>query len=252
MTSYADKLNLEALPVRRRTRRPIQDRAPLKLRALQTDSRTQEIVRDLTQRILNGDLQRGELLPPERELASQLGVSRTVVREATKTLQSDGLVAIRHGVGTVVTGASSEPVQRAFNQSLHGEANALAKLYEVRVAIETEAVALAAQRRTLADLEKLKVLSAGMDIPSPTDPLALVEVDMAFHSAIAAATQNNAFVVVLEAATSILIPERRKSSKRGRSHQEVQTDHWQLIQMIEAGDSARAVRLMREHLQPPR
>lgn len=257
MTSYSDTAAVlagrAAQPARKRVRREPVDKTPSNLRSLRTGSQMQEIVGQFTNLILDGELKRGELLPPERDLAVQLGVSRTVVREATKSLQSEGLVAIRHGVGIVVTGANSEPVQRVFNHALHGEADALPKLYEVRMAIELETVALAAQRRTEADLDKLRALCEEMDARAgkPRQHDKLVELDMAYHSAIAAATQNNVFIIVLEAATTLLLPERRASKRIGVSLQETQRMHWRIYEAIESGDAGLAQRLMKEHLKSP-
>jgi GntR family transcriptional repressor for pyruvate dehydrogenase complex len=261
MTSCADTFAMTApaglQPARRRIRRALHGRAPSHLHALRTDSRAQEVVRLLTRRILDGELKQGELLPPERDLALQLGVSRTVVREATKSLQSDGLVAIRHGVGTVVTGASSEPVTRAFNQALHDEIDALAKLYEVRVAIETATASLAAERATPESIEKLHNLCLEMDVSVGDDPeqqQRFIELDMAFHGAIAAATENNAFVIVLEAATARLIAERKKpkyTDYTSRSNREAQLGHRQIFEAIKAGDATLAVSLVQGHLKPP-
>lgn len=215
-------------------------------------SRTDQVAKQLTGLILDGHLKQGKLLPPERDLAVQLGVSRTVVREATKILQSDGLVSIRHGAGTLVTGATSEPVQRVFTQALHGESDALPKLYQVRCALETEIITIAAAHRTSVDLENLRALCREMDknLSLPEEQRErLWELDMAFHSALAQATQNSIFVVVLEAATKLLIPMRKRSTRVGRSNEVAQKEHWQLLEFVEARDAASARKLMRTHLE---
>lgn len=217
-----------------------------------SDSRTSQVVRQLTALILDGELKRDALLPSERELALRLGVSRTVVREATKFLHSDGLVTIRHGAGTVINGASSEPVQRAMTQALHGDTETLAKLYEVRCTLETEIVVLAAQRALPHDIEKLRALCAAMDeYEDGENPERFWELDMAFHNTLAEATQNGIYKVVLEAATALLIPARRNSNWGGRTNDITQREHWGMAEAVEAGNSALAVEIMRKHLRAP-
>ena len=216
------------------------------------NNRTSQVIKQLTELILDGDLKRDQLLPPERELALQLGVSRTILREATKFLHSDGLVTIKHGVGIVVNGASSEPVQRAMTQALHRQADPISKLYEVRCSLEAEIVALAARRAHPRNLEKLRALCVTMDAHlADRDLPRLWELDIEFHSALAEATQNEVFVVVLEAATKLLIPAVQQTKLTGRSYEETQRLHWLIFEAVKAGDSDAAMRFMREHLKIP-
>jgi GntR family transcriptional repressor for pyruvate dehydrogenase complex len=111
------------------------------LTSLNAASRTEQVVSQLTQAILSGDIAQGSLLPPERELAERLGVSRNVVREATKILKSRGLLDIRQGIGTIVKSVTSEPVQEMFNNALHGHDDALTQLTEVRLVLEVQIAA---------------------------------------------------------------------------------------------------------------
>ncbi len=139
----------------------------------------------------------GERLPTEAAIMEEFGVSRTVVREALSKLQAAGLVETRHGVGTFVVGSGQAAPFRVAPEQLATLQDVIAVL-ELRIAVETEAAALAAQRRTEADLAVLRealaafaqAVEAGRDAVAP---------DFAFHAGIARATQNTRFADLIGA-----------------------------------------------------
>src|SRR5215467_499557 len=119
--------------------------------------RVSEVVRDLEQRILSGQLAAGDRVPSERDLSAQMGVSRSVVREALGRLASLGLVRSVHGSGTRVEAAATRPVTVAYQRLLSRPDFRLDDLSAVRLPLETAIAAAAAARRTdehLARLEK--------------------------------------------------------------------------------------------------
>ena len=107
---------------------------------------TSQLVKSLTERVTRGELRPGDKLPSEQELIEAFGVSRTVVREAISSLRAAGLVATQQGVGAFVQ-------QAALTQPFRIDETALNLLKEVinvlelRIGLEAEAAALAAQRR---------------------------------------------------------------------------------------------------------
>jgi len=114
-----------------------------------------KVVAQITGLIDDGTLTPGAKLPPEAEIVRQQGVSRTVVREAMLRLQAMGLVVTRHGIGSFVrddVDTSTLGVEAA-NPAV---ARDLMAILELRIGLETEAAALAAQRRTQSDLEALE------------------------------------------------------------------------------------------------
>ena len=103
-----------------------------------------DLVEKLTQSILLGQLSPGDKLPSENSIVQEHGVSRTVVREAISKLQASGLVETRHGIGTFV-------IERVAEQGLRlnvDTALGVRSILELRLGLETQAAALAAQRRT--------------------------------------------------------------------------------------------------------
>jgi DNA-binding FadR family transcriptional regulator len=114
-----------------------------------------ELVRALGDRVRDGRLAPGSKLPTEAQIVGEFGVSRTVVREALSQLQAAGLVRTRHGVGTFVVGPGRDGVFRIGPQQLETLRDVVAVL-ELRIGVETEAAALAAQRRTELQLAQLR------------------------------------------------------------------------------------------------
>ena len=144
-----------------------------------TKSLATQLVEKMTLQIRAGQLKVGQKLPTEAEIMKNFGVSRTVVREAISRLQASLLVETRHGIGTFVL---PQDVTPSFRVSAHqlGTLREVIALLEFRISIETEAAALAAQRRNnenLAELRKAmdafgKAISEGRDA---------VQSDFLFH-----------------------------------------------------------------------
>lgn len=210
-------------------------------------NRTSHVVDHLTTAILDRVYSPGSQLPPERELAQELGVSRNVVREATKTLQSRGLLSVEHGRGTIVTGVTTGPVSQVFENALHGSGNGLIKVLQVRMPLEVEIAALAARHRLEKHLKATRELLNSMrnqlrDVPR------YAQSDVAFHHSLAEATGNELFVVVLESLSGLLA-EYRLQALGQSSTRLAQEHHESIFAAIEAQDASAAAREMRHHLQ---
>lgn len=171
-----------------------------------------DLVTDLSRRILMGSIAPGEKLPSESEIVRQHGVSRTVVREAISRLQASGLVETHQGKGTFV-------LQRSPLNGFHLKvetAFSVRHIIELRMGLETQAVALAAQRRTPAHLAAMRAAlddyqdALGQDQQSNDDNC--VEADRRFHLLIAEATGNPYFVEILCNLGKTLIPRTRIAS----------------------------------------
>ena len=142
--------------------------------------------------ILEGKYAPGEQLPNERELSVQLGVSRTMLREATKQLAARGLVDIRRGVGTFVPenpGVVDNPLGiRAEGGKSVPEI--LEDWYRVRMIIEGEAMEMVAANASAEELDELeRLLHAELEL-ARTDYEDFMETDRSFHGALAHATHN--------------------------------------------------------------
>lgn len=152
-------------------------------------SLAQQLVQDLSRQILAGELPPGSKLPTEQVIIKARGVSRTVVREAMSRLQAEGLVETRHGIGTFVVDTTRPGDFQGARQVKGGAFDPLAVI-ELRLSLEVEAAAIAAQRRSAAQLQALRAaLDAAGASPAPDAGL-----EFEFHLLIAQCTGNSFFI----------------------------------------------------------
>jgi DNA-binding FadR family transcriptional regulator len=146
----------------------------------------------LRRKILDGELGHGSKLPTERVLAEQTGLGRNTVREALRSLESDGLIVTRpgRGGGSVVTQPGPEALSRSLETFVRGTTGNVEALLEVREAIEPVCAELAAARRTDADLESLGAIETRMEAAVHDTPAFLAE-NVRWHVAVAVASHND-------------------------------------------------------------
>ncbi len=219
-------------------------------------SLTQVVVEGLSGRIASRALAPGDKLPTESAVMDEYRVSRTVVREAISRLQAAGLVETRQGVGTFVLARSSDAPFRVDPAELATVAELIA-LLELRIAVEAEAAALAAMRRTDADLaalrEALEAYAHGVERDGDA-----VDPDFDFHLRIAAASSNRYFVDLMNHLGKVVIPRTRVNS--ARLAQEARTEylrrvgreHDDIYAAIARRDPDAARAAMRTHLSNSR
>jgi GntR family transcriptional repressor for pyruvate dehydrogenase complex len=164
----------------------------------------EQIVQQIEERILKGDLKPGEKLPSEHELAEQFGVSRTAIREATKTLRTKGLVEVQLGRGTFVSDDTSQhlrtPLDQVFKTKQEGR---IQNLVEIREIIETRIAALAAERADQNDINDMQSAIDAME--KALDQVeAFVEADLGFHHALAKSTKNPLVTQIFSAIVDML------------------------------------------------
>jgi GntR family transcriptional repressor for pyruvate dehydrogenase complex len=205
------------------------------------------VVARLEEAILSGRLAPGDRLPAERTLQAELGVSRSVVREAIGRLASMGLVRSVHGSGTRVQAPSAGPLRAGYQRLLRRGEFDLAHLAAVRLPLETSIAALAAQHRTDEQLARLDATQAVLgDSRSSFD--AQVRADVEFHAILAEASGNPLFGVVLAPIQELLIESRRRTLGRHGSAL-AHRHHAAILAAIRRRDPAGAERAMRGHLE---
>ncbi|WP_319560367.1 FadR/GntR family transcriptional regulator [Marispirochaeta sp.] len=205
-----------------------------------------EMIRSL---IDAGTLNPGDQLPPERELAEQLGVSRTSVREAIRALELMGEVETRVGVsgGTFIREVS---LTHALNvvQTLFRRTNQMVSdIIEVRLILETKSAALAAERRTEDDLKEIYKAIDDMEKDLGSGSIGISS-DHAYHLAIARASENDFLFGLSQLVEDLIEQTRELTLSRGGVPEEALKDHRTLADAIRDGKADLAETLMREHL----
>ncbi|MEK6234293.1 MAG: FadR family transcriptional regulator [Planctomycetales bacterium] len=214
--------------------------------AMTANDRVSQVVAHLEQAILSGDFSPGDSLPPEREISSQLEVSRSVVREALGRLASMGLVVSQHGSGTRVLAPNSRPVTDGYTRMLKMGALDLENLVEVRLPLESAMSRKAAVHRTEEQLAELE--DAQQRLANPGQPLEeYLQADVDFHAVLAAASGNPIFPMVLSPIQELLSESRRRTLDRD-GHQVAFTHHQKILDAVRRQDPQAAEDAMRDHL----
>jgi len=217
---------------------------------------TAQLVKALTERIDKGAFKPGDKLPSEQELIEEFGVSRTVVREAISSLRASGLVTTQQGVGAFVLRPASERPFRIDEAGLDLLKEVVAVL-ELRICLEAEAAALAAQRRSEAHLAAMRAALDRMNaaIAAAEDSVAA---DLDFHRVVSEATGNRHFTHLFNYLGQLLIPRARVETARHFAAdpadylRRVQREHEDVYQAILRQDPEAARSAMRLHLSNSR
>lgn len=158
---------------------------------LQVPRISDAVASTLERRILEGSLKPGDRLPPERELATELGVSRPSLREAIQKLASRGMVQSRQGGGTYVTAALEKSFLDPWQDMMGSYPNLREDMLEFRRMLEGQAAEWAAERATDADLQRLSQAFKTLQTTFEThDTEKRSDADIAFHQAIGDASHN--------------------------------------------------------------
>jgi GntR family transcriptional repressor for pyruvate dehydrogenase complex len=217
------------------------------LEPLERQTATEAVAERLLRLINDGILRPGTRLPPERQLAQQLQVGRTTVREALKLLTLSGLLEARRGSGTYVKQDFSSFVVNQLHWPALLEGLNTKHVSEVREALELQAARLAALSASEADLERIAVFREMFAIKG-RDNERETEIDMAFHEAVAIASGNPLLERLMLSLHDLLhdyiactIQATSDIDVTNRGHQEI-------FDAIAAGDPDAAARAMHAHL----
>ncbi|WP_407547849.1 FadR/GntR family transcriptional regulator [Streptomyces sp. Pv4-95] len=204
----------------------------------------------LSEEIESGRLAEGDKLPTEVELVKQLGVSRTVIREAVSRLRSAGLVEPRQGRGVFVMPRRTRPLDLEADAS--GTKSKVLQIVEVRRAMEGEAASLAATRATADDIARMRQSLAAIDkaVAAGGDG---VDEDLAFHQSIAESTGNAVMVSTVrylgEVLRSGIRVTRANEARRNDFIEAVRVEHHAILAAIESGDAQAASTAVRRHMK---
>jgi GntR family transcriptional repressor for pyruvate dehydrogenase complex len=207
-----------------------------------------QVVNHVRSLIENGTLQPGDKIPPERELARSLKISRASLRTGIGYLAAMGVMKIRHGVGTFV--ADGPPDFGKASLSLMGALHGFQtwQMFEARIILERSLAALAAERgkeeHHAAMSEEVAEMFATLE--TPVDYLIH---DVLFHRIIAQASGNPILAAVMETVTSSMYDKRRKTVERATDLRESAEMHREIYRAIRARRPEEARDLMEKHLR---
>jgi GntR family transcriptional regulator, transcriptional repressor for pyruvate dehydrogenase complex len=209
-----------------------------------------QVAQALLARIESGQLKPGEKLPPEAVLSPEFGVSRTVVREAISRLKQGGLLESRQGSGVFVSlKPAVSPLK--IDDSVIESREAVLQIVELRRAIESEAAAVAAQRRSSSQLAEIETAFHAIDaeVAAGGDG---VEADVGFHRAIARATGNRYFLKTLEFLSQYLTAATRMTraneARRIEFMRQVRDEHNVIVEAIRRQDAMAARNAAAAHM----
>lgn len=207
-----------------------------------------QVVNHVRALIENGTLKPGDQLPPERDLARTLQISRASLRTGIGYLAALGVMKIKHGVGTFVADGPPDfgRASLSFIGALHGFQSW--QMFEARIMIESGLAALAAERgkeeHHAALAEEVAEMFASID-----KPMDYLIHDVLFHRIIAQASGNPILASIMETVTSSMYDKRRKTVERAIDLRESAEMHREIYRAIRARKPAEARKLMEQHLK---
>jgi len=224
----------------------ILDRLTSEIQPISSEAMTERLVRELRSWVYRGLIKPGEKLPPERQLALTLHVSRGSLRVALRALQLMGVLEIKHGSGTYLARGSENILSQPQNLLVPLRGVSFAEVFEARRAVEMEAAAGAALRATESNLRKLNRELELMQ-ESLNDPAAYLRHDLAFHRSIAIASGNSVFLWFFELVCKV-IKDAWAARSRTRKLHETLAEHRTIAKAIEMRDPDGARYAMLKHL----
>jgi GntR family transcriptional repressor for pyruvate dehydrogenase complex len=203
--------------------------------------------------IIEGKLKVGDILPPERELAEELGVSRTVIREAIKSLETRGVLKVTHGKGIEVSPITSHDISYAFMLYLRRQKQKmpLKELLDLRCVLEPEITKIAVQEAKEEDIHRLEKIIQDMS-NSKNNIEEFDQCDLDFHLQITYMAKNIFFETIMEA---LIIPIRKnimQISQTGKiDYERAYREHYDIFQSIKERNPEKAKQAMEKSLLYP-
>ncbi|MBP1161978.1 MULTISPECIES: FadR/GntR family transcriptional regulator [Rhodococcus] len=198
-----------------------------------------QLERLLRERISSGHWAAGQRLPRESDLATELGVGRSSIREAVRLLAQDGQLIVRHGVGTFVTESGATPSASDLPRLLRRAR--LLEVFEVRRALEVEAARLAAARARSHDLSAIRSGLAARHSLLGNDIEDFVDADLDFHASIVTLSGNAVLASLFASVRPLLRDALIELEKDEPDHPDTSSAHDDLLAAIEAQDGAAAM-----------
>jgi GntR family transcriptional repressor for pyruvate dehydrogenase complex len=208
---------------------------------------SQAVSAAVLERIREGEFRPGDRLPTEKVLMEEYAVGRNSVREAVQALVTLGFVEVRPGRGATVIGIESENAIDAETVSALLKEEAVGDLYAFRRLLEVEIASRAAEMATEDDIERIaaclhafqSALKEGREVSNSDDE---------FHAALAAASHNPIYAIMLDAVSGLIAAARRLTTKIPWAAERASVEHELLLGAVRARDPIEAAAVMRTHM----
>lgn len=223
------------------------------------DALPTKIAQDLLQHIISAEFRPGTLLPSERDLQEEYGVSRTVIREAIKLLASRKLVQVRRGQGAVVASDFNEPVIDALMLAFHQSQIHTGDVFAIRSLLEPQSAALAAQNATVTQIRRLTEIAKkfdeftyeGDEQKIRQDAKRWGKLDRDFHQLLAEASQNAVLGILISVIVGIIWNSisSKISTPPPEAFRTAAQQHQAIAHAVAERDAVTAQRMMSEHIE---
>jgi len=209
----------------------------------------ESVIEQIMELIKNNELKPGDKLPPERELAERLSISRGSLREAFRVLESRGIIKSKPGGGRYIREIRKNGHNNTENIILNLEKSSIFELLEAREIFEVKIVKLAAQRATVEDIKSIEEALNKMDEEDGLKDDKKTESDTEFHLAISGASHNFVFVNIMKLHLDLLRDTREKTQQIPGRQEERWREHQAILQAIKEHDTKKAGEAMLKHLR---
>ena len=224
----------------------------LELKKIKQKKIYEEVSEMLYEKIRAGDLKPGDRLDSVEQLAEQLQVSRSAIREALSALKAMGLIEIKQGSGTFVKNSPSKPLDFPLSTLSLTNKKDVSHLLKVRKIIEVGAAASAAIHRTEDDLQEMLRILDDMKLAQGDGELG-EKADFQFHAAISAASQNPLLATILDQVSGLMIETMKETRRiwlysKKTTSEKLYDEHMQIFLAIKQQNEELAKHAMSSHL----
>lgn len=204
------------------------------------------VAAQLEELITGGSYAIGEKLPPERVLAEQFQVGRSSMREALRMVESAGLLRTAHGVGVFVARTTKQ--SPSLSDLLLIDNYSVRDLFEVRTPLEGNAAALAAQRRTAAEIDELESLIERMSDSTLTDD-EFIQLDAELHLAVASSSHNPLLQELVRSVAPLFLDYSHRVIKLSGRRERAHVGHQKIVAAVKGGKAREARAAAVKHIQ---
>jgi len=209
----------------------------------------ESVIEQIMDLVKRSELKPGDKLPPERELAEKLSISRNSLREAFRVLESRGLIKSKAGGGRYIREIRKNGYSNTENIILSLEKSSILELLEAREIFEVKIAKIAAQRASIEDTELIEQVLNKMNEEEELKYGKETESDTEFHLAIARASHNFVFTNIIRLHLDLLKGTREKTHQIPGRREEQRREHQAILQAIKEHDTKKAGKAMLKHLR---